>query len=182
MRIVVIGATGNIGTALLESLAEQGGEADVVCVARRLPVEPATKLHRISLTWMAADIASDPLDEVLDSADVVVNLAWLFHPSHHAQQTWRNNVGGALRILEAVRRCAVPRLVVSSSVAAYSARVDLAPVDEGWPTHGASSAPYVREKSYLERALDAFELRRHLRCGCPSAGSGLGLRLQALGE
>jgi nucleoside-diphosphate-sugar epimerase len=32
-------------------------------------------------------------------------------------------------------------------------------VDESWPTHGWPGAAYTREKAYVERALDAFELR-----------------------
>ena len=59
--------------------------------------------------------------------------------------------------MDGVRQADVAALVVSSSVAAYSARVDSRPTEETWPTHGASDAPYVREKSYVERLSGRFE-------------------------
>jgi nucleoside-diphosphate-sugar epimerase len=162
MRIVIFGASGNIGTSLLEALGRRDPDADVVAVARRLP-PPAARQQESRVSWRAADIAGDPLDGIVAGADVVVNLAWLFHPSHDPQQTWHSNVHGALRVVAAVRRAEVPALVVSSSIAAYSARRDRSPIDESYPTHGASPAPYVREKTYIERVLDAFEATSHCR-------------------
>jgi nucleoside-diphosphate-sugar epimerase len=49
--------------------------------------------------------------------------------------------------------------VHASSVGAYSPGPKEDPgVDESWPTHGWPDAAYCREKAYLERALDTFEL------------------------
>lgn len=155
MRIVVIGATGNIGTALIEALYHRADDLELVGIARRLPDDEFRKGSRV--TWRALDVARAPLDEALRGADVVVHLGWLFHPSHRPDETWQNNVVGTVRVLEAVQRCGIGALVCSSSVAAYSHRTDETPVDETWPTHGASSAPYVREKAYVERLLDTFE-------------------------
>ena len=60
MRIVVTGATGNIGTALLRRLAEEGTH-ELVGVARRPPdlgVLPRTRAAGVSgrVTWTAADL------------------------------------------------------------------------------------------------------------------------------
>ena len=80
MRIVVIGATGNVGSALMPALRAAQPDADLVGVARRLPgtdvvaADPRT-------TWRTADIGADPLD-VVAGADVVVHLAWqISHPA-----------------------------------------------------------------------------------------------------
>lgn len=156
MRVVVVGATGNIGTALLDALERRHDDLDLIAIARRLPTDQVA-VQRSQVTWVAADVAADPLDEAFHGADVVVHLGWLFHPSHHPEQTWHNNVLGTLRVLEAVKRCGAGAIVCSSSIAAYSSRTDETAVDEAWPTHGASSAPYVREKAYVERLLDTFE-------------------------
>jgi UDP-glucose 4-epimerase len=155
MRIVIVGASGNIGTALLQALDGEERDLEIVALARREP----TSFDSGQVDWRAVDVSEDPLAEHLEGADVVVHLAWLFHPSHHPQATWKANVGGAARVMDAVERARVPALVCSSSVAAYSPRRDASPVDESWPTHGASDAPYVREKSYVERLLDTFEAR-----------------------
>ena len=80
MRIVVTGATGNIGTALLRRLAEEGTH-ELVGVARRPPdlgVLPRTRAAGVSgrVTWTAADL-TDPrcvpiLQETFVGADAVV--------------------------------------------------------------------------------------------------------------
>lgn len=157
MRIVVFGATGNVGTALLESLETDPAITEVVAVARRRPRATADAAGKV--TWQSADIDSDELDPLVSGADVVVHLAWLFQPTHRPDLTWANNVIGTSRLLTAVARTGVSALVYSSSVGAYSPRVDTEPVDESWPTHGTSSAAYAREKAYVERLLDIFEAR-----------------------
>ena len=68
------------------------------------------------------------------------------------------NVAGTARLLTAASEAGVPRLVVASSVGAYSPGLGAA-VDETWPTHGIPTAAYSREKAYVERMLDEFEAR-----------------------
>jgi len=106
-----------------------------------------------------ADVARDDLDPHLEGADVVVHLAWLFHPMRRADVTWHANVEGSKRVLEAVGRRGTPALVVASSVGTYAARQGLEPVDESWPTDGVPQAANSREKAYVERLLDRFELQ-----------------------
>jgi len=156
VRIVVVGASGNIGTAVMEALGRRQPGVEILALARRRPTHDP-HIPGCDVTWRAVDIRSDPLGTHFVGADVVVHLAWLFHPSHHPQATWRSNVHGALQVMDGVRDADVGALVCSSSVAAYSARADAEPTDESWPTHGASDAPYVREKSYIERLLDSLE-------------------------
>jgi UDP-glucose 4-epimerase len=156
MRIVVFGATGNIGTATVERLLDDRDVTELVGVARRPPVTlDATSPGGQPVRWEQADIRSDDLVELVEGADAVVHLAWMFQPSRRPEVTWEANAVGTSRLLEATRLAAVPRVVVVSSVAAYSPRRDVEPVDESWPTHGASSATYAREKAYVERLLDS---------------------------
>ncbi len=155
MRIVVTGASGNLGTACLRELAA-GGDHEVVGVARRRPPGPVAD-GRSSVTWRALDVGYDDLDSVLSGADAVVHLSWMFQPTHRPAETWQTNVIGTRRLLDAVRRRGVPVVVCASSVAAYSPVDHDRPIDEGWHTDGASAAAYCREKAYNERVLDAFE-------------------------
>ncbi|GAA3671960.1 NAD-dependent epimerase/dehydratase family protein [Nocardioides ginsengisoli] len=158
MRVVVTGASGNVGSATLRELTSEGRH-DVVAVARRLPELPAVDVPT-SVRWRSADVGHDDLDAVLEGADAVVHLAWKFQPTHRPEETWQTNAVGTRRVLDAVRRLRVPKVVCVCSVASYSpfdpADPDRA-VDESWPTDGASSAAYCREKAYVERVLDAFE-------------------------
>ena len=93
MRVVVLGATGNIGTALLETLESASAVTSVLAVARRLPDQAAREAHG-KVTWRQGDIGRDELDPYLVEADVVVHLAWLFQPTHRPDDTWANNVVG----------------------------------------------------------------------------------------
>ncbi|NAS23492.1 NAD-dependent epimerase/dehydratase family protein [Herbidospora sp. NEAU-GS84] len=152
MRVVVVGATGNVGTSLIAALESDPKVTTIVGVARRQPRwEGGPKT-----TFRAADISTDDLQDIFSGADAVIHLAWLFQPMRRPILTWRNNVLGGIRVFNAVAEAGVPKLVYASSVGAYSPGGG--PVDESWPTHGWPAAPYGREKAYLERVLDVFEL------------------------
>ena len=152
LRVVVVGATGNVGTSVVEALASDPAVNEIVGVARRLPEWDAPKTE-----WRAADVETDDLSGLFRGADVVVHLAWLFQPTHDPLTTWRVNVGGSIRVFEAAAAARVPALVYASSVGAYSPGPKDRPVDETWPTHSLPTAAYGREKAYVERVLDSFE-------------------------
>lgn len=152
MRVVVTGATGNVGTSVVEALASDDAVTEIVGVARRLPEWQAPKTR-----WVQADVARDALAPIFSGADAVIHLAWIFQPTHRPLLTWDNNVLGSMRVFDAVVSASVPVLVHASSVGAYSPGSSDDPVDETWPTHAVPTAGYGREKSYLERVLDSFE-------------------------
>jgi nucleoside-diphosphate-sugar epimerase len=152
MRVVVVGATGNVGTSVVQALAADEQVETVVGIARRRPQWQPPKT-----TWIGADISRDDLVSRFRGADAVVQLAWIFQPTHDELATWRNNVLGSIRVFEAAAEAGVGALIYSSSVGAYSPGPQDRGVDESWPTHALSTAAYGREKSYLERVLDTFE-------------------------
>ena len=159
MRVVITGATGNVGSAVLRRLA-QAGTYDVVGLARRLP-EPREPFD--AARWHALDLSRpesvDGLREVMSGADAVVHLAWGFQPSHDVDYLEALGVAGTGRVLEAVQGAQVPHVVHMSSVGAYSPKHDERPVDEDWPTGGVPSSPYSRHKAAAERLLDDHEER-----------------------
>jgi len=55
MRIVVVGATGNVGTSVVEALADEPAVDSVVGVDRRIPRWEAPKTE-----WVAADVPRRP--------------------------------------------------------------------------------------------------------------------------
>jgi UDP-glucose 4-epimerase len=63
-----------------------------------------------------------------------------------------------MNALQAAADAGVRTVVYASSLAAYSPGPGRH-VDESWPTHSTPTAAYGREKAYLERYLDAYELR-----------------------
>src|SRR4051794_13843469 len=152
MKIVVTGATGNVGTALLRSLAADREVQEIVGIARRLPSwrPPRTR-------WVRADVAADPLEPHFAGADAVVHLAWLIQPSRDAAELERVNVEGSRRVFAAAAAAGAKALVHASSIGAYSPGPKDRRVDESWPTDGIETSFYARHKAAAERALDAVE-------------------------
>jgi len=155
MRIVVIGATGNVGTSLLPMLSDDPEVDRVVGVARRPP-----NIGMAKLSWRAADIAVDDLGPIVADADVCVHLAWEVQPSHDEFAMSRTNVHGTARLLEAVIGANVPALVYASSVGAYAHGPKDRAVDESWPATGIANASYSRQKATVETMLDVVESAR----------------------
>src|SRR3954470_10092435 len=152
MRVVVVGASGNVGTSVLHALASDASVDSVLGVARRLPSMSFPKTD-----WAAADITRDPLEPLFAGADAVVHLAWLIQPSRKLDVTRATNVDGSARVFRAAGKAGVGALVYASSVGAYSPGPKDRFVDESWPTGGVETSFYSRHKSEVERLLDRFE-------------------------
>ena len=155
MRIVVIGATGNVGTSVLEALSHDDGVESILGIARR---RPGLELGKV--TWLEADVVDDPLEPLLRGADAVIHLAWLIQPSRDEAATRAVNVEGSRRVFDAVAAAGVPALVYASSVGAYAPGPKDRRVAEDWPTTGISTSFYARHKAEVEQILDRFE-REH---------------------
>lgn len=157
MRIVITGASGNVGTALLRRLGEADSH-ELIGLARRIPERGR---YAAGVEWVAADLTDaasvEVMGEVFTGADAVVHLAWGFQPSHNIGYLEKLGVTGTRRVIEAAATSGVPHLVHMSSVGAYSAKRNDRPVDESWPTDGIASSWYSRSKAKAERLLDAHE-------------------------
>lgn len=157
MRIVVTGATGNIGTSVVDALRADPAVDEVVGVARRPP--PTTGGGDV----VSADLEVDPLEPIVEGADAVVHLAWKIRPSHDPMAQWRTNVVGSARLARAVERTGVPALIFASSLGVYAPAPSGAPVDESFPRATTSPLPYTRHKVAVERLLDTLEDRAGTR-------------------
>src|SRR5690349_15148760 len=152
MRIVVTGATGNVGTSVLRALAEDERVGEIIGVARRQPDWQAPRTR-----WVSADVERDDLRPLLRGAGAVIHLAWLIQPSRDAGELERVNVHGSRKLFEAAAEVGVPTLVHASSVGVYSPGPKDRPVDESWPRDGVASSFYSRHKALVEKLLDQVE-------------------------
>lgn len=152
MRIVILGATGNVGSSTAQALAADPAVTSLACLARRTP-----DLELPKAEWTAADVTTTDLVPLFRGADAVVHLAWAFQPTHDPAATWRTNVLGSRMGLRRGGRGGR----ALAGVRVLGRRVLPGPkdraVDESWPTDGWPGASYTREKAYVERILDTFE-------------------------
>ena len=155
MRVVVIGASGNVGTSVLEALSGETAVEEITAVARR-------PLHHSypRTSFVGADVTRSDLVPILRGADAVVHLAWLIQPGRDESTTYSVNVIGSERVFAAAAQAQVPALIYASSVGAYSPGPKDHFVDESWPTDGIRTSFYSRHKAATERLLDRLE-REH---------------------
>lgn len=152
MRVLVTGATGALGPAMIRALRAAGHE--VRALARR-PVAP--ELAGIeSCAGDLTDLAS--LDRAVLGMDAVVHLAALLHitnPPPDMRTTYhRINVAGTRWLAEAAERAGVRRFVLASTTAVYGPSTT--PATESTPA--APESWYAESKLAAERAV--FEVHR----------------------
>jgi UDP-glucose 4-epimerase len=152
MRVVIVGASGNVGTSLLQALGHESEVDSVLGLARRRPEGTFAKTE-----WQEVDIDTDELEPHVRGADAVVHLAWKIQPSRDLAALRKTNVHGSGRVFEAVAAAGVPSLVYASSVGVYSAGPKDRQVDESWRRDGITTSFYGRHKAEVEHLLDRFE-------------------------
>lgn len=158
MRIVITGASGNVGTALLRRFARGSEQHDIVGIVRRPP--PPQDVYG-DVRWHSIDVAeptaNDALATAFDGADSVVHLAWGFQPTRNTDYLQRVAIGGTTAVVDAAHRAGVGQLVHMSSVGTYAAGSYGRRVDESWSTTGISASPYSRHKSAVEAFLTEYQ-------------------------
>lgn len=170
--MVVVGASGNVGTAVLRALAQEPVVTSIVGVARRVPradgsstvsfPHDAAEWVRVDLTD-TADAVIRGLDEAFLGADAVVHLVWASPSTRSVAAQRRLNLGGSRAVVDAVLRQHVRHLVFGSTSGVYSpGPADRSPVDETWPARGVLTSTYSSQKAAVERMLDEVE-RAHPR-------------------
>jgi UDP-glucose 4-epimerase len=154
MRIVITGATGNVGTAVVRRLQREPA-VELAGVVRRPPSDDGgVEWHPVDL---AAHDAADGLAKAFAGADCVVHLAWQIQPSHDQRILQRANVEGSRAVIDAVLRQGVSALVFASSVGVYAEGPKDRFVDESWPATGIAASSYSRHKATVEAMLDDVE-------------------------
>lgn len=154
MRIVVTGATGNVGTAVVRALRADPEISSIVGVARR-PGPSEWIDERVS--WRVADISTDSLS-FFEGADAVIHLAWVIQPSRDEAAMRQTNVIGSTQVARAVQMYRVPALIYASSVGTYALRTKAGRVGESWSAAGIETSTYSRHKAEVEAMLDEFEV------------------------
>ncbi len=156
--LLITGASGNIGTAVLRRLQAQWPDLDVVAIARREP-PPLPPYDRAR--WYSIDLSEpssvNALGEAMAGVTAVLHLAWGFQPTRDPDYLRRLAVEGSARVLAAAQDAGVEHLVHMSSVGTYAPRRDKQPVAEDYPHTGMPTSTYSAHKAAVEALLDAYE-------------------------
>lgn len=118
-RVLVTGATGSVGPAVVEALCKTN--AHVLAVARH---KPPQGLLPQNAEFIVGDITQPSFVEtVMEGISVVFHLAAKLHildaPQELRPDYERVNVVGTKCLVESARKCAVQRLVFSSTISVY---------------------------------------------------------------
>jgi UDP-glucose 4-epimerase len=151
LTVAVTGATGEIGRPFVRALELTPEVGRVLAMARR-PVDPGelgwnkTEYHQGDILDRAA------VDELVADVDVVVHLAFIVVKA--AASSYDINIEGSRNVFEATAAAGVPRLLYTSSVAAYGYHDHEGALTEDVPTRGTERHAYSQQKAEVERVLD----------------------------
>jgi len=151
LTVAVTGPTGEIGKSVVAALERTREVARILGMARRQFDPEDEGWHKTAYR------RGDVLDRrrvaaLVQDADVVVHLAFLIMGSE--QQTRRVNVDGSRYVFEAAVAAGVPRIVYTSSVAAYGYEPGRKlPLTEDTPATGSRAHYYSAQKAQVEELL-----------------------------
>jgi len=152
LTIAVTGPTGEIGQAVVSALERSREVARIVGMARR-PFEPAAAGWK-KLSYRRGDVLDrEAVAALVRGADVVVHLAFMIMGG--AAESRAINLQGSRNVFEATVSAQVPRLVYTSSVAAYGFHADNPqPLTEQAPARGTAAHYYSAQKAEVEALLE----------------------------
>ncbi|HEY2158764.1 MAG TPA: UDP-glucose 4-epimerase GalE [Isosphaeraceae bacterium] len=178
MRILVVGGAGYIGSHTVRHLARSGHDVwvyDNLSYGHR-PAVPEGRLIEGDLgdaARLASTLRGGAIDAVMHFAAFTSVPESVNDPARY----YRNNVVGALNLLDAMRAAGVGKIVFSSTAAVYGVP-DEVPIPETAPTRPIN--PYGFTKLAIERALadyasayglGAASLRYFNACGAADDGT-----------
>ncbi|MEQ8479513.1 MAG: SDR family oxidoreductase [Hoeflea sp.] len=152
-RVLVTGAAGAVGQALLGELTESGVETLATDIRRPDDLPPGTAFEILDVR------GADAMRIVGEfKPDVIVHLASIVSPTREMTREFAHDVdvGGTQNIVEATLHHGVKRLVVTSSGAAYGYHADNpVPLKESDPVRGNREFAYSDHKRQVEEMLAA---------------------------
>lgn len=160
MRVLLTGATGFVGSQVLEQLLDGGDEVRVLA----LPGTEESLRHRNRVELFAGSLSDpDVLGQATRGAEIVYHLAAIHLSALRAIADPKDlrvvNVEGTGRLLQACAANVVRRIVFTSSVAVYNA----APWPFMWPIHETHPLRTTGEDNLRSYALSKVEAEDLIR-------------------
>jgi UDP-glucose 4-epimerase len=148
MKLLVTGGAGYIGSVVGALLLEAGHQVTVLddCSSGHADAVPTGAAFVSGALEMAGEVLDPSFDGVLHFAAKSLVGESVRKPHLY----WRNNVGGTLALLDAMRRHGVRRIVFSSTAATYGEPTEI-PITEATPP--VPTNPYGASKLAVDHML-----------------------------
>ena len=112
--VVVLGASGFIGTRLINHLTSNGARG-----LRALDLKPPRQRF-VGVEYARGDIRAPIPEDIGRGASVIFNLAATHRtPGHHEHEYFEDNIGGALNAVALAKACDIKTIVFTSSISVY---------------------------------------------------------------
>jgi UDP-glucose 4-epimerase len=150
LTVAVTGATGEIGKPFVRALELTPEVGRVLAMARRR-FDPG-ELGWNKTAYRQGDILDRAaVDELVGEVDVVAHLAFIVVQA--TASSYDINIEGSRNVFEATVAAGVPRLVYTSSLAAYGYHDHEGLLTEDMPARGTERHAYSHQKAAVERVL-----------------------------
>jgi UDP-glucose 4-epimerase len=152
VRVLVTGGAGYLGSVCAAHLVHTGHEVivlDDLSTGHRDAVPDGCRFVQGDVAEAAAPILAEGVDGVLHFAAKSLVGESMEHPDRY----WRGNVITTFRLLEAMRAAGTPRLVFSSTAAAYG-EPDQMPITEDTATKPTNT--YGATKLAIDHAITSY--------------------------
>jgi UDP-glucose 4-epimerase len=149
MKFLVTGGAGYIGSVVSSLLLEAGHRVvvlDDLSTGHEVAVPQGAEFVRGRVQDKAAEVLDSSFDGVLHFAAFIAAGESVYRPEKY----WDNNLVGSLRLLDAMRRAGVRRMVFSSTANVYG-DPDTLPIAETAQTRPPN--PYAGSKLAVDHAL-----------------------------
>lgn len=152
MSVLVTGANGFVGAAIVRALLEEGRQVRALVRA----TSDSRNLDNLAIERVTGDINDiESLRAALDGCRYVIHAAAdyrLWAPDAEAMH--RTNIEGSVNVVDAAAQCGVERMVYTSSVAVLGINPDRTPANEESPVSiDDMIGPYKRSKYLAEKAV-----------------------------
>ncbi len=157
MRVIVVGAEGAVGRAVLGGIADHRQVTQVIELSEigaRSPLSTAGLNRKIERR--PVDLLGELSDE-FRFADAVVYLGWP-HSGTTAGASQRHQLSVLAHVCESVGAVGVRVFLYASSASAYSPAQSGAVIDESWPTSGTNSFFRSLRMAQAESLISRFEI------------------------
>jgi nucleoside-diphosphate-sugar epimerase len=150
LTVAVTGGTGELGKPFVRTL-EQTADVERIRAMGRRPFDPRGLEWRKTEYRQGDILDRAAVEQLVAGADVVAHLAFIVVKA--STRSYEINIEGSRNVFEAVAAARVPRLVYTSSVAAYGYHPHEGLLTEDTPARGTQRHAYSRQKADVERIL-----------------------------